>query len=135
MDAMCFFERNGPSVIEWDEDSLQMSGTWRHSVGLVVWANLPRIAPEADQDFSDALAQDVIRVLVEAGVVFSLEQRAERVFERYTLAEKKLLMYPYAGFRVALELQERYRPCVTPLLPPVARGAIALGGGGGHLLY
>ncbi|RPD50055.1 hypothetical protein DNI29_04460 [Hymenobacter sediminis] len=117
MPAMCFFERTGPSTILWDDGALQVAGSWAHPVNLVVWANLPRIDAR-DEDFSDLLAQDVIRVLVEAGIpVSGVEQRAERVFDRYTLGAKQLLMYPFAGFKIALTLSERYNPCLLPFTP------------------
>lgn len=117
MSAMCFFERAGLSAIEWDEGAMQLAGSWQHPLNLVVWCNLPRI-DERPHDFSEDLAQDVLRVLVGAGVAVSgVDFRAERVFERYTLEDKKLLAWPYAGFRIPLVLTERYAPCAAPFAP------------------
>jgi hypothetical protein len=117
MQAMAFFERNGPSTVEWDEGAMNIAGTWRHPVAMVVWCHLPAIDPRRRYDFSDELAADVLRALTSIGLdIETIEQRAEQVFARYRLqlADQQLLMYPFAGFRIPMVLTDRYSPCAAP---------------------
>jgi len=114
MSALSFFEKNGESRIVWDAGSPQLMGSWRHPVNLAVWCNLPKI-DNRGYDFSGELAADVLRVLRLYQIPFdTLDLRIERVFERYALKEKKLLFYPFAGFKIPLVLTERYDACATP---------------------
>ncbi len=125
--ALCFFERNGPSTIRWHEGSIQMSGDWQHPLGLVVWCNLERI-DNRGYDYADALAADVLRVLVDAGVeVTGVEQRPEQVMGRYTFmaGDQFLLTYPWAAFRIPLVLSEPYNVCAAPFAVLTQSGGCA----------
>lgn len=114
MSALAFFEKNGESRVVWDGGAAYLAGSWRHPVTLIVWCNLPKI-DSRKYDFSGELAADVLRVLREHKVPFdSVDFRMDRVFERYALADKKLLFYPFAGFKIHLSLTERYDACLTP---------------------
>lgn len=114
MSALGFFEKNGPSSMSWDSGAEYVMGTWQHPVNLVCWLNLPKIDTRG-YDFSSELAADLLRVLRLQDIGFeSIDFRMDRVFDRYALAEKKLLLYPFAGFKLPLTLTSRYNACTTP---------------------
>jgi hypothetical protein len=134
MKALCFFEREGASEIVWT-DQLHKAGEWQHQLAAVVWVNLLAIDSTRSYDFSDELALDFLtRGLLasvdgQAGRLApgAIEQRAERVFSRYTNWPEKqqLLMYPYAGFRIPFMVRQSYVACGHPFtpaspLPPMA---------------
>lgn len=126
MGALCFFERDGPSLYESD-DSLHVTGAWRHQLAVVVWLNLERIAAERDYDFSEELAEDFLaRGLLSSPLGANLdperiEHQSERVFERYRwdAATHQLLLYPFAGFRIPFTVRQRFTRCGPPFGTPV----------------
>ncbi|GAA4393586.1 hypothetical protein [Hymenobacter koreensis] len=104
MQALCFFERNGPSSFEWDEGAIGISGSWTHPLALVLWANLPAI-DHRGYDYSDALVSDAVRVLTQTAPnaeVVTDERRSDEVFRRYgwDVAQHQLMTYPYAAARL-----------------------------------
>jgi hypothetical protein len=127
MRALSFFEYDGPAQMQWD-DALAQSGYWTYPLAAVVWLNLPAIDPNRAYDFSPELALDFLtRGLLASPLGASItpgsiEQRAERVFARYTdwPAKQQLLMYPYAGFRLPFTVRQRYIACPEPFIPAEA---------------
>lgn len=124
--ALCFFEREGQSRFAWDPGAEGIAGQWTHPLALVVWCNLPLIDAERGHDFSDELARDVVRALLLAGVDLGsdepqLEQRPERIFQRYgwEVAKHQLLMYPFAAFRITFRATHPDIPagCVPAPIP------------------
>ena len=141
MSALCFFERDGPAAFEWT-DGQSMAAQAEHALALVVWVNLQRIDPLRTEDFTDALAVDVlVRGLLRSplGVYLTpgeVEQRAERVFARYNFPPERqqLLVYPYAGFRIPFTLKLPFMPaCAVPFTPlgdgPVITNFVVTAGG------
>jgi hypothetical protein len=126
MGALCFFERDGPSKLEW-ADQQGISGDWLHPLAVVVWCNLSTLDPKRSDDFTDELLNDFLgrgllgippldSFLTPGGV----EQQAERVFARYNFpAERQqLLVYPFSGFRIPFTLRQRYASnCAAPFTP------------------
>ena len=126
MRALCFFEREGPAVLDWT-DPQNLSAQAEHALAVVVWLNLPAIDPQRVSDFTDTLAVDfLVRGLLRSplGVFLSpgeVEQRAERVFARYNFPPERqqLLMYPYAGFRIPFTLRLPFMPACTVAFTPL----------------
>jgi hypothetical protein len=123
MKSLLFFERNGPSSIEWS-DPLHLSGTWSHPLAIVVWLNLPEIDPERKYDFAEEIIADFLTQgllaspLAHALTFEEVEQRAERVFQRYDFVHKQqLMMYPYSAFRVPVTIAQPYERCAAPFAP------------------
>jgi hypothetical protein len=124
MKALTFFERNGPSTVEWD-DPQHLSGTWTHSYASVMWLNLPKIDKGRDYDFTEELIQDfLMRGLRDSPLSSRLtfeeaEQRSERIFSRYTNwpLNKQLLMHPFSGFRVPFSVTQPVDTCPAPFEP------------------
>lgn len=124
MKALSFFEYDGPTAFEWDDPTCQ-SGYATYPLAVVAWGNLTRIDPKRPYDFSPQLATDLLtRGLLGSPLGYaitpaSIEQRAERVFARYTFPPEKqqLLMHPYAGFRLPFTVRVRYIACATPFAP------------------
>lgn len=128
MKALCFFERNGSSEIDWADD-MHQGGHISHPLAAVVWLNL-KLIDRRPYDFSDELAMDFLTTgLLDSPLGAELtpdrlEQQIERVFSRYSFApsDKQLLMYPFAGFRLPFTVREEYYACPTPFVaqnPPV----------------
>jgi hypothetical protein len=121
MQALCFFERDGPSLFESD-DSLNVTGAWRHQLAAVVWLNLKKLATDRPYDFSEEVAEDFLaRGLLSSPLGSDLqperiEHQSERVFERYKWDQQthQLLMYPYAGFRIPFTVLQRFTRCSVP---------------------
>lgn len=140
MGALSFFEYDGPAEFEW-ADPLHLSGYVTHPLALVVWANLPLVDPNRGYDFSAELATDMLtRGLLGSPLGAdltpgSIEQRAERVFQRYQFPPERqqLLMYPFAGFRVPFTVRAKYAACQQPFTP-AAGGPFLLASDGAYLL-
>lgn len=118
MKALCWFERDGPSLFEPD-GSVNLTGMWRHQLAVVVWLNLKLIAPTLTHDYAEELAEDFLaRGLLDSPLGGDLmperiEFQAERVFERYRWSPvtHQLLMYPFSGFRIPFEVLQRFAKC------------------------
>jgi hypothetical protein len=118
MKALCFFEREGQSTVEW-KDPIHVAGEWTHSLAVVVWLNLPLIDPLRTYDFTEELLADFLtRGLLQSPLATKLtfegaEQRNERIFQRYNFPPERqqLLMYPYSGFRVPFTVTQKYDAC------------------------
>lgn len=124
MKALCWFEREGRSTLNWN-DPLHQAAEWTHQVAVVVWLNLRLIDPARTYDFSDELLTDflahgLLRSPLGPRLTFEeVEQRNERIFQRYNFPPERqqLLMHPYAAFRVPLSITQRYDACPAPFAP------------------
>jgi hypothetical protein len=122
--AVSFFEYNGPTEVAFT-DPMQYTGDLTHPLALVAWVNLQEIDPQRGYDFSSELALDVLTQGLQRSplgsrlVVGEIEQRAERIFARYSFPQERqqLLMYPFAGFRIPFTVTQRYVPCAAPFTP------------------
>jgi hypothetical protein len=122
--AVSFFEYDGPTDISFT-DAMQYSGELTHPLALVAWLNLKEIDPKRTYDFSAELALDMLTQGLQKSplghslVVSQIEQRAERIFNRYSFPQERqqLLMYPFAGFRVPFTVTQLYAPCAVPFAP------------------
>jgi hypothetical protein len=107
--AQIFFERNGE--IEFGNDS--EIDEVAYSLSLVCWANLNKIDPGRNYDFTDMLAGDVLRILREnfesnISDKKQVELRAENAYSKYTMkdVENRFITLPYTAFRISFTYTE-----------------------------
>lgn len=122
MQALSWFEYDGPSLYEPDESVGGTSGYFRHQLAVVLWLNLDRLAPGRADDCADEVVEDFfVRGLLASPLGGELrperiERDPARVFERYRWepATHQLLMHPYAACRIPFEVLSPFSGCVAP---------------------
>jgi hypothetical protein len=98
-----FFEIEKPTTI--DSESREYTA----HLSIVFWANLERVDPSKDYDFTGELVKDVINVLeyFDAANVTE-DRRFERIFDKYTGLKqednKQHLMQRNTGFKITFEV-------------------------------
>lgn len=127
MAALCFFERDGPSRIDWADD-LNTAGDWEHPLAAVLWLNLPLLDATRTDDFTEEVVQDFLQYGLRASPIGAyitperVELQQERVWQRYRWAEaeQQYSMYPYASIRLPFTVRQRYEPCPARFVARVA---------------
>ena len=127
--AMCFFERNGAVQIQNSSDEPEM----RFPLSLVVWADLSKVQPSNQYDYTDQLIGDVLAVLKDKYdseiEVFDYEDRLNNVYDKYTLSDidSRFLSYPYTAFRINFDyIHFGSLRCTNTIAQPTCEGVTIL---------
>ncbi len=110
--SFCFFERRDEIDFDYNEDELT------YTIGIICWADLSKVSPSLDHDYTDQLIVASLNALqkaqiddVEINPFISVVTDRTLVWDRYdrTFQDYKYHAYPFTTFRLDIELTD-YSP-------------------------